>query len=402
MAQILITGGAGFIGSHTARALVAAGHRVRILDCLDPQIHGPDALFPHDLSEQTECLHGDVRDPVALAQALDGVEAVYHFAALTGVGQSMYDLRAYTDVNVTGTACLIEAILKHEPSPHAARPTSRSVDGAAPDTNGLGRPRIILASSRAVYGEGLHHCHAHGAVHPASRRREDMQAGDFAAHCPGCNAVVESRPTPETLEPAPLSIYALTKLQQEELCRQAARSHHLPVVILRYFNVYGSRQSLRNPYTGVVSIFYSRLRAGMPISLYERGLPGRDFVHVSDVVAANVRALEADARACPCFNVGAGQEHNIHDIAETLACVGGFHARFEDRGEFRVGDIRSCYADLALARAGLGYEPRINLEDGLREFASWAAGEAAEDRYQQTVDELSRYDLFGSAGPPRA
>jgi dTDP-L-rhamnose 4-epimerase len=380
MAHILITGGAGFIGSHTAHALVQQGHRVRLLDCLDPQIHGADAIFPRELSAQVECLQGDVRNTGDLVGALDGIEAVYHFAALTGVGQSMYDLRAYTDVNVTGTASLLEAILKR----------------------GAPLPRVILASSRAVYGEGTHRCAIHGAVYPEPRHREDLEAGDFAAHCPRCGAVAVSTPTVEDRPLKPLSIYALTKLQQEELCAQVTMSHGLPLVILRYFNVYGSRQSLRNPYTGVVSIFYSRMRAGQPVSLYERGLPGRDFVHVSDVVRANLIALHAEPATGMRYNIGAGYEHSIAEIASTLATAAGFTARFEDHGEFRVGDIRSCYADLTAARAGLGFEPQITLEEGLREFSAWAAGEIAEDRYQKTVDELARYNLFGCAGPPRA
>ncbi|MCK6473479.1 MAG: NAD-dependent epimerase/dehydratase family protein [Planctomycetes bacterium] len=374
--KVLITGGAGFIGTHTTAALLAAGHEVRILDRLDPQIHGAGSRWPARLPKRAERMLGDVREPSDVARALEGIDAVCHFAAFTGVGQSMYDWASYVATNVGGTACLLEAIVKR------------------------GRPlrRFVLASSRAIYGEGAHACAAHGEVHPGPREREALERGDFEARCPSCGRAVKAVPTNEDLGAAPLSLYGHTKAQQEDLCRLAARTFGLPVTILRYFNVYGSGQSLKNPYTGIVSIFYSRLKAGQPIALYERGLPGRDFVHVADVARANVLALESEVPAGTAFNVGSGRELTVRGLAESLAVAAGLPVRFEDRGEFRVGDIRSCFADAARARALLGFRAEVSLEGGLREFALWARGEPSADLYQRSVEELQRHGLLGAAG----
>lgn len=375
MSSILITGGAGFIGSHTADALVRAGHDVRVLDILDPQVHGESSGFPAYMNPAVECLQGDVRDSGKLTHALKGIDAVFHFASMTGVGQSMYDIRSYVDVNVTGTAALIEAIVK----------------------NNIALKAFVLASSRAVYGEGTHQCPEHGIIYPLPRRREDMQAGRFDCYCPQCDSVLSPLPTAEDKPAQPLSVYARTKLQQEELCGYAAQTFGLPVRMLRYFNVYGSRQSLSNPYTGVVSIFFSRIKAGQPVYLYEHGKPGRDFVHVSDVVRANLLALQAAIEPGTCINVGTGHEHTIAMIAAALGKASGSVPDLQDRGEFRVGDIHSCYADLARAGSLLGYAPGVSLEQGMREFAGWAGEQESVDLYQRTVDELQRYNLFGRA-----
>jgi len=371
--RILITGGAGLIGSHTADALLAQGHQVRILDILDDQIHGPGAGFPSYLNPAVECQRGDVRHPSDVSAALQGIDAVYHFAALTGVGQSMYDLRSYVDTNCTGTATLIESIVK----------------------SGIQLKRLVIASSRAVYGEGTHACPEHGTQYPEPRFRADMQRGMFDVLCPTCSRPMASQPTAEDRALNPISVYAWTKKQQEDYCRYAAQTFGIPVTVLRYFNVYGSRQSLQNPYTGVVSIFFSRLSSGKAISLYEHGEPERDFVHVSDVAAANVLALTADVSAGMCINVGTGRRDTIRDIAKALAQAAGLPAITEDRGEFRIGDIRSCFADLERANDLLGYQPRMSLVDGMKEFVAWAAGQHADDMYEKTVEELSRYGLFG-------
>ncbi|NMG30300.1 NAD-dependent epimerase/dehydratase family protein [Aromatoleum evansii] len=373
--RVLITGGAGFIGSHTADALLAAGHQVRILDILDPQIHGPAGAFPEYLDPRVEAIRGDVRSLENVSCALGGIDAVYHLAALTGVGQSMYDMHNYTDTNTTGTATLLEAILKSDAS----------------------LKRIVLASSRAVYGEGTHFCTDHGKQFPAPRRREDMERGIYAVLCPECHRPLTSEPTAEDRPLNPISMYAWTKKHQEDLATYAARTFGLPVTILRYFNVFGSRQSLRNPYTGVVSIFYSRLLSEKPISLYERGTPERDFVHISDVVAANLLALEANCTPGTCINVGTGRSDRIGDVASALAHSLRKAPVFEDRGEFRVGDIHACVADLGRAHTMLGYEPRVGLIEGMQEFVAWAQRHDAVDMYQKTVDELTRYGLFGQA-----
>lgn len=374
--RILITGGAGFIGSHTARLLVQAGHSVRILDILDQQVHGPRAAFPAWLPPEAETLRGDICNPEDLDRALDGVDAVIHSAALTGVGQSMYDLSAYARTNVAGTALLLERILKRKQS----------------------LKRMVLSSSRAIYGEGLHHCMQHGVFHPEPRERSALAAGRFEIACPLCGAPAEAAATPESFGARPLSMYAWTKFEQEAYLRFAAKAHGLPITILRYFNVYGARQSLRNPYTGIVSIFFSRLKSGAPISLYEGGQPLRDFVHVLDVARANVLALSPELPPCACLNVGSGHAITVKQLALALAHASGRTARLEDRGEYRVGDVRACFAEGAQARQVLGFTPNVSLEVGLRDFAAWAAEmQQSDDRYEQTVAELRNHGLFGVA-----
>jgi len=375
---VLLTGGAGFIGGHTATALVSRGYRVRVLDCLDPQIHGAAADFPTYLHPDVERVRGDVCDRSSVRAALAGVDAVYHFAAQTGIGQSMYNLQSYVRTNCTGTATLLEALV----------------------AEGVRVDRLVLASSRAVYGEGTYRCPTHGAVYPGLRRREAMRAGDYEVHCPQCGDRADAQPTAEDRPLVPTSLYGLTKKQQEEYCQYAATVFGLPVVILRYFNVYGSQQSLNNPYTGVATVFFNRIRGRQPIALYEGGSPLRDFVHVSDVVQANLLALEADVPSGVCVNVGSGEVATIRDLAELLARICAIEPQFEDRGDFRVGDIHAGLADISRARHLLGYAPRKSLEDGMAEFVGWAQGQQSVDRYEQTVAELERHGLFGRTQTP--
>ncbi|RNC67968.1 MAG: SDR family NAD(P)-dependent oxidoreductase [Desulfuromonadales bacterium] len=375
MATVLITGGAGFIGSHTADALLEEGHRVRILDCLDPQIHGDNVSFPSYLDSRVEHFMGDVRSFDDVKRALQGVDVIYHFAALTGVGQSMYDMRSYVETNCTGTATVIEAVLK----------SRISID------------KFVLASSRAVYGEGTHWCPNDRDVYPGIRRRKDLEEGKFQVYCPVCAAELRAVSTREERPLLPISVYGWTKKFQEEMCHFAAQTFGLPVTILRYFNVYGSRQSLRNPYTGVMSIFYNRILAGQPISLYEHGTPGRDFVHVSDVVNANLKVLDADVIPGTCINVGTGNAVTIREIAAVLSACCNRQVDFLDLGEFRIGDISSCYADISKACSILGYTPSVDLKEGIGEFVEWASGQSSIDLYQRTVDELEKSGLFGRA-----
>ncbi|MEX0775768.1 MAG: NAD-dependent epimerase/dehydratase family protein [Phycisphaeraceae bacterium] len=383
MANILITGGAGFIGSHTADELIKRGHQVRALDLLDPQVHGPHASRPAYLHPQVELVPGDVRHPHDIQRALVGIDAVYHFASLTGVGQSMYEMRSYVDTNVAGTATLLDVL--------AARQRAAAAGKAQP------LRRVVLASSRAVYGEGTCQRRDGMIVYPNLRERQAMEAGDFDTHCPNTDQPVAPVATQEDRPCAPISVYGWTKKQQEDYCILAAKTQGLPVVCLRYFNVYGSRQALGNPYTGVVSVFYNRLMAGQPIALYEHGLPRRDFVHVSDVVAANVLALTADVPAGECINIGAGEGHTIHELAETLRDLVQLGGDLEDTSKFRVGDVWACYADLARARQRLGYEPRTSLRQGLQEFLHWARRQDTVDRSAQAEEELRHHNLLGEA-----
>lgn len=371
--RILLTGGAGFIGSHTAARLANEGHAVRVLDVLDPQIHGVDAAFPAIIPPGVETIRADINDSKALAEALDGVDAVGHFAALTGVGQSMYDVRSYVGVNVTGTATLLEAIVRRGP-PY---------------------PTLLLASSRAVYGEGAGRCARHGVVAPGPRERARLEAGDLMPRCP-CGLRAKPIPTRENHPLSPVSMYGWTKQAQEEICRQSARVFGLPVTVLRYFNVYGSKQSLINPYTGIVSGFYNRLRTKRPLSLFEAGLPTRDFVHVSDVARANVFVLTRPVPLTGTYNLGSGEATSIRGLAETLASVMGVNAALVDNGEFRSGDIFSGVADIRSAQKKWGYSPKVTLKKGLREFVSWAKGQLAEDRQEQANDELRQRGLLVS------
>lgn len=375
MANVLITGGAGFIGSHTADELIRLGHKVRILDLLDPQIHSSSSDFPKYTHPEVQCIRGDVRNLDAVAAALDNIDAVYHFAALTGVGQSMYEMKKYVDINCTGTATVIEAIVKCKQQ----------------------IKRLVLSSSRAIYGEGTYQCDSCGTVYPNTRQRDDMEQGCFEALCPTCNNMVRPMPTSEDRPAMPTSTYGRTKQHQEDYCIDAAKTFNLPTVCLRYFNVYGRRQSLKNPYTGIVSIFYNRIMKGRPISLYEGGNPLRDFVHVSDVVQANVLALDADLEPGTCINVGTGRDDTITHIAQTLAGACGRSVDLQDLGEFRVGDIRACYADLKRASTLLKYTPQTSLRQGLDDFVAWAAEQEIEDLYEQTVKELKAHHLFGKA-----
>jgi dTDP-L-rhamnose 4-epimerase len=369
---VLITGGAGFIGSHTADALLQAGYRVRILDCLDPQIHGPARTFPSYLPRGIECILGDVRNETDLLQALGGVSFVFHFASLTGVGQSMYDIKHYADVNVTGTANILETIVKHK----------------------FPIRKFVLSSSRAVYGEGTHTCSQCGLFYPPVRKRENMEQGRFHIYCPKCGQKAISVTTKEDRPLLPISVYGWTKKLQEELCQYASLTFGLPTTILRYFNVYGSRQSLINPYTGIVSIFFSRLMASKPISLYEHGIPLRDFVHVSDVVQSNLKALHSKLSQSTAMNVGTGSAVTVRDIAQALAFALGREPQFEDNGEFRMGDICACVADISCAGESLGYKPATSLEAGMREFVVWAEKHQHLDLYGQATGELKSFGLI--------
>ena len=370
--NVLITGGAGFIGVRTANALVRAGRRVRVLDILDPQVHGTGARRPGRLHKNVEFVKGDVRDPRDVRRSLKDVNAVLHFASLTGVGQSMFDVASYVATNVEGTANLIEQILRRQ------KPF----------------PKLLLSSSRAVYGEGAAKCSRCGRVHPGVRDPRRLQAGMFSLVCPACGDEVRPAPTRESDPLTPVSCYGVSKMQQEELVRYAGVAYGLPAVILRYFNVYGAGQSMGNPYTGIVSIFFNRILHGQPIHLYEGGAPLRDFVHVSDVVRANLLALRAASAKCPIFNIGSGTAVSVKEMARRLGHVAGRLAETRDTGEFRAGDIYSCVADGAAARRILNFRAKVDLEKGLRDFVAWARNEKCADRYDQMAREMANQNVL--------
>ena len=367
--HILITGGAGFIGSHLADALLARGHRVRALDNLSPQVHGNTAGRPDYLADDVELMRGDVRDPDVVRHALKGIDVVYHLAAAVGVGQSMYEIAHYTAVNNLGTAVLLEAL--------AAQPVGR----------------LIVASSMSIYGEGLYHCPDGSIGIGEERGLAQLRRGDWEVR----NArreVLTPVPTPETKLPSLASVYALSKYDQERMSLLIGRAYGIPTTALRFFNVFGTRQALSNPYTGVLAIFAARLLNDNRPTVFEDGQQRRDFVSVYDVARACCLALERPDSAGDVFNIGSGQPYTISEIAERIARVmGKGYLEPELTGKYRVGDIRHCFADITRARTLLGYEPEVDLEDGLEELATWLEGQSATDRVEQASAELAARGL---------
>ncbi len=362
--HILITGGAGFIGSHLADELIRHRHRVRVLDSLSEQVHGPGATRPPYLDSGVELIHGDVRDPDAVRRALADIDAVYHFAAAVGVGQSMYEIAAYTSVNNLGTAVLLEAL--------SLRPVRR----------------LVVASSMSVYGEGLYR-DADGRIVPGSDRPlEQLRQSDWEVR-DGRGRPLTPVPTTEDKPPSLASVYALSKFDQEQLCMMVGRAYGMPIVALRFFNVFGTRQALSNPYTGVLAIFASRLLNGNAPLIFEDGEQRRDFVSVYDIVQACRLALEVPEAAGRAFNVGSGHAVTVREIAALLSGILGSAIEPEICSQYRVGDIRHCFADISLARAVLGYEPAVPLEEGLIELAAWLQDQAAEDRVAEARQELT-------------
>lgn len=367
--RILITGGAGFIGSHLADELLVHGYQVRALDDLSEQVHGPGASRPGYLSPEVELVEGDVRDPEAVRKALQGIDAVFHLAARVGVGQSMYEIERYTSVNNLGTAVLLEALIE--------KPVRR----------------LIVASSMSLYGEGLFRDAEGNLVNGVERDRDQLRAHDWEVRDLHGRELTPL-PTPETKTPNLSSVYALSKYDQERLCLMTGRAYNLPTVALRFFNVYGTRQALSNPYTGVLAIFASRLLNGNPPLIFEDGRQMRDFVHVSDIARACRLALEVPEAADQVLNIGSGRQYTVLEIARAMAEVlGREEIDPEVTGNYRVGDIRHCFADITLARRVLGYEPTMPFEQGLIELASWLEGQVACDRVAEAREELAARGL---------
>ncbi len=369
--KIVITGGLGFIGSALARSLVAAGHEVTIIDNLSAQIHG--AVPRVNVPEGVQVARLDLRQVIDHAEILDGSDAVYHLAAETGTAQSMYKIADYVSVNELGTAALLEAIARC-----SRRPAS-----------------VVLTSSRSVYGEGAYEAvDTPGTlVQPASRSKEQMLAGQWEP-LDASGRALRPLPTPESLPYAPGSIYAATKASQELLLNAAASALGFRSTILRLQNVYGEGQSLQNPYTGIISIFFNRARQGLEIPIYEDGKESRDFVHVSDVVCALQAALHAELPRGQVLNVGSGEGVAVAQLAKDLIGVSGCNVATRVTGQFRVGDIRHCYADLTQAKRLLGYAPRISLREGLSRFCAWASAQPPhEDRLERATEELRKKGL---------
>ncbi len=368
--RILVTGGAGFIGSHLVDALVAAGHAVDVVDNLEPQVHKkkPDYLNP-----KATYRFEDVRRDGVLEPLLRDTEVVVHLAAMVGVGQSMYQITRYVDANVGGTAKLLQLL----------------ADGKH------GVKKVLVASSMSIYGEGAYRCKDHGVVAPGLRDEAQLAKKDWEVHCPECGEVLKPIPTPEAKPLETNSVYAVTKRDQEELCLAVGRAYGLPTVALRFFNVYGPRQSLDNPYTGVAAIFQSRIKNGQSPVVFEDGRQTRDFVSVHDIAHACVLAIERTSADYRAVNVGTGKATSILDVANVLLALYRSKVRPTVENKFRAGDVRHCVADIANARRLLGYEPTVAFEAGMKELVSWGQTASAQDGFEKAYEELRKKGLVG-------
>ncbi len=367
--NVLVTGGAGFIGSHLVDVLIERGHRIKILDSLVSQVHGDAA--PDHLNPNAEFIQGDVSDPVAVERALEGVDAIFHQAAEVGVGQSMYEVDRFVRANDLGTAVLLEQVIRH---PGKIK-------------------KLIVASSMSIYGEGAYRCAGCGPAFPQLRGDEQLRERRWELECPACGTKLSPAPTREDKPLFPASIYAITKQDQEQFCLVLGRAYGIPTVALRYFNAYGPRQALSNPYTGVCAIFSARLLNDQPPLIFEDGGQTRDFVHVSDIVQANLLALETDRADFLPVNVGTGTPTSIREVTGLLSQGLGKHLEPEIVGKYREGDIRHCVADISRARELLGYEPRVTLEQGIPELLSWVRRQSPEDRVSEATAELEDRQL---------
>jgi dTDP-L-rhamnose 4-epimerase len=372
--DILVTGGAGFIGIHLTRHLLKQGHSVTILDNFLSQVHGNCENLPNDVQSQVRLIRGDVSDESILKQALEDVQCVVHLAAETGTGQSMYEVARYHRTNLTGTAQLCDLML---------RGVCRRLE------------RLVVASSRAIYGEGAYLCSEHGIVYPSSRLRKDKEKGHFDPVCPVCSGPCSSTATPETAPFQPSSFYGLTKQVQEQMILMFGQVLGVPSVALRYQNVFGPGQSLQNPYTGILAIFSNLAREGRTIQVFEDGMESRDFVYIDDVVEATYAGIMADLSGCHSLNVGSGQRTTVLEVAR---CINEFYGNRSDikvTGAFREGDIRHGLANLTKVRSTLQYEPKWSFSHGLASFLKWASEFVPEcSRYEQSLIEMKGRGLL--------
>lgn len=373
--RILITGGAGFIGSNLSLALIAKGHEVCVVDSLSPQIHGENprvsALY-RSIEGRVRFIHGSVTDEGTLREALARQEAIVHLAAETGTGQSMYEIKRYSDVNVGGTALLLN-LLANEKYPVR---------------------KVVVASSRALYGEGKY-LSPDGVVYPSARAASDMKSGRFDLYSPGTGEALQVQPTDEESKIHPSSVYGITKHTQEQLVMTACGSLGIAATALRYQNVYGPGQSLSNPYTGILSIFSTRILHGKPIRIFEDGKESRDFVYIDDVVKATMLALFEPAADGEVFGIGSGVPTSVLTAAQTLQSKFDRRVELSITGEFRLGDIRHNYADLSKARRLLGFTPSVDFESGIANFVQWVRLQPLQqDSYEKSLREMKDKGLM--------
>ncbi len=367
--RVLVTGGAGFIGSHMVDGLLRQGHEVRVFDNLTPQVH-PGGL-PDYLAGDFEFIRGDMRDPDRLREAVRNVDVIFHLAAAVGVGQSMYEISHYMGVNTQGTANLLQVLL---------------------DTK-IKIEKLIVASSMSIYGEGRYVCSSCGEVAPPVRSQQQLVRKEWDTLCPNCGSKLTPVPTDESKPLQCSSIYSLSKKDQEEMVLLFGRTYGLPVVAMRYFNIYGPRQALSNPYTGVAAIFASRLLNRRAPMVFEDGRQKRDFVSVHDIVQANLLAMQREQANGMALNVGSGEPVTIEQVARVLATALDTAIPAEITGKYRAGDIRHCYADISAAERVLGYKPKVRFAEGIRELVEWLREQTAEDRVAEATQQLGAYGL---------
>ena len=377
MKKILITGGAGFIGSHIALQLLENGYEVTVLDNLLEQIHGvaPDRTSPLycSIKDKVRFIKGDVCNKADWVNALKDVDYVIHLAAETGTGQSMYEIKRYIDVNIGGTAHLLDILTN----------TKHHVK------------RVVVAESRAIYGEGKYHCEKCGDVYPTERKDEDMAKGDFECHCPKCGAKVKLVATTEDSAIHPSSVYGVGKQVQGQLVHMICKSIGIESVSFRYQNVYGPGQSLTNPYTGILSIFSTRIKNHKGINIFEDGKETRDFVYIDDVVDATIAGMEVPEANGYVFNIGTGVATDVRTVAQALCKHYGIEVPLQVTGNYRLGDIRHNYADITLAKQILGFQPKWTFDEGIKQFTEWVnRQELQTDNYEASLEEMKQKGLF--------
>jgi dTDP-L-rhamnose 4-epimerase len=370
--NILITGGAGFIGSNLSLKLIEKAYNITVLDNLSPQIHTENSPLYNSIKDKVRFIKGTVLSYDDWKNALENIDVVVHLAAETGTGQSMYEIEKYTDVNIKGTSIFLDILANEK---HSVK-------------------KMIIASSRAIYGEGKYECSSCGIVYPNERKDEDMAKGDFAVKCPDCGIDVKLLATDENSKIHPSSIYGITKQVQEQMFMVMGKTLNIPAVAFRYQNVYGAGQSLSNPYTGILSIFSTRIKNGNDINIFEDGKESRDFVYIDDVVDATILGIEKDEANYEVFNVGLGLAIDVNTVANTLVKEYKSNSKILISGNYRLGDIKDNYADLTKIHSKLDFTPKVSFEEGIQRFTKWVnAQEVVVDMYEKSINEMKEKGL---------
>ncbi len=371
--NILVTGGAGFIGSNLSLKLLTLGYKVTVLDNLSEQIHGNYSELYSSIKGKVNFIKGDVRIKEDWQRALENQSIVVHLAAETGTGQSMYEVQKYVDVNINGTAILLDLLVNGQ---HQVQ-------------------KVILASSRAIYGEGKYECEIHGIIYPKERIEQDLLNGNYEPKCHICNSKIKVLPTDEESKIHPSSLYGITKQNQEQMVLSVCSSINIPSVVFRYQNVYGPGQSLKNPYTGILSIFSTQILNGNNLNIFEDGEESRDFVYIRDVITATILGIENASANGQIFNVGSGKQTKVTEVAAKLKEYYNSNIEINVTGNFRLGDIRHNFADISKINSILNFKPKYSFNEGLKLFVNWVkTQEINDDRYLESIRLLRSKGLF--------